>query len=103
MEWVGEAAGARWFNDSKATNAASAAPALAAFPPAPDQRLHWIAGGQAKGDGLSACRPWFGHVKRAYLIGEAMESFADEIGHAIPELGRAAVRERVGQDGKIQV
>lgn len=84
MEWVGEAAGARWFNDSKATNAASAAPALAAFPPAPDQRLHWIAGGQAKGDGLSACRPWFGHVKRAYLIGEAMESFADEIGDAIP-------------------
>lgn len=83
MEWIGEARGARWYNDSKATNAASAAPALAAFPPAPDQRLHWIAGGQAKGDGLAACRPWFGHVKRAYLIGEAMESFADEIGDAI--------------------
>ena len=84
MELVGEADGVRWFNDSKATNAASAAPALAAFPPAPDQRLHWIAGGQAKGDGLGACRPWFGHVKRAYLIGEAMEPFAAEIGDAIP-------------------
>ena len=84
MEWVGEARGARWYNDSKATNAASAAPALAAFPPAPDRRLHWIAGGQAKGDGLAACRPWFGHVKRAYLIGEAMEGFAAEIGDAIP-------------------
>lgn len=84
MELVGEARGARWYNDSKATNAASAAPALAAFPPVPDQRLHWIAGGQAKGDGLSACRPWFGHVKRAYLIGEAMEPFAAEIGDAIP-------------------
>lgn len=84
MELVGEAGGARWFNDSKATNAASAAPALAAFPPAPDQRLHWIAGGQAKGDGLSACRPWFGHVKRAYLIGEAMGPFAAEIGDAVP-------------------
>jgi UDP-N-acetylmuramoylalanine--D-glutamate ligase len=84
MEWVGEVAGVRWYNDSKATNAASAAPALAAFPPAPDQRLHWIAGGQAKGDGLSACAPWFGHVKRAYLIGEAMEAFAAEIGDAIP-------------------
>ncbi|MGV3729234.1 MAG: UDP-N-acetylmuramoyl-L-alanine--D-glutamate ligase [Sphingopyxis sp.] len=83
MELVGEARGARWYNDSKATNAASAAPALAAFPPAPDQRLHWIAGGQAKGDGLAACRPWFGHVKRAYLIGEAMAPFADEIGDAI--------------------
>lgn len=84
MELVGEVAGVRWYNDSKATNAASAAPALAAFPPAPDQRLHWIAGGQAKGDGLAACRPWFPNVKRAYLIGEAMEPFADEIGDAIP-------------------
>ena len=83
MELVGEARGARWYNDSKATNAASAAPALAAFPPAPDQRLHWIAGGQAKGDGLAACRPWFSHVKRAYLIGEAMEPFGAEIGDAI--------------------
>ena len=84
MELVGEVGGVSWFNDSKATNAASAAPALAAFPPAPDQRLHWIAGGKAKGDGLTACRPWFGHVKRAYLIGEAMEPFAAEIGDAIP-------------------
>ncbi|MBL8649824.1 MAG: UDP-N-acetylmuramoyl-L-alanine--D-glutamate ligase [Sphingopyxis sp.] len=84
MEWVGEVAGVSWYNDSKATNAASAAPALAAFPPAPDQRLHWIAGGQAKGDGLSACRPWFPNVKRAYLIGEAMDAFAEEIGDAIP-------------------
>lgn len=84
MEPVGEARGARWYNDSKATNAASAAPALAAFPPMPGARIHWIAGGQAKGDGLAACRPWFGHVKRAYLIGEAMEPFADEIGDAIP-------------------
>ncbi|MCA0210351.1 MAG: UDP-N-acetylmuramoyl-L-alanine--D-glutamate ligase [Proteobacteria bacterium] len=84
MELVGEVGGVSWFNDSKATNAASAAPALAAFPPAPDQRLHWIAGGKAKGDGLAACHPWFGHVKRAYLIGEAMEPFAAEIGDAIP-------------------
>ena len=84
MELVGEVGGVSWFNDSKATNAASAAPALAAFPPAPDQRLHWIAGGKAKGDGLAACCPWFGHVKRAYLIGEAMEPFAAEIGDAIP-------------------
>jgi len=84
MELVGEVGGVSWFNDSKATNAASAGPALAAFPPAPDQRLHWIAGGKAKGDGLAACRPWFGHVKRAYLIGEAMEPFAAEIGDALP-------------------
>jgi UDP-N-acetylmuramoylalanine--D-glutamate ligase len=87
MEWVGESGGVRWYNDSKATNAASVAPALAAFPPLPSMpkpRLHWIVGGQAKGDGLAACRPWFGHVQRAYLIGEAMEAFAAEIGDAVP-------------------
>ena len=87
MEWVGEFGGVRWYNDSKATNAASVAPALAAFPPLPSMpgaRLHWIAGGQAKGDGLAACRPWFDHVQRAYLIGEAMEPFAAEIGDALP-------------------
>ncbi len=84
MEFVGEHAGVRYFNDSKATNAASASPALAAFPPAPDKRLHWLAGGQAKGDGLAACRPWFSHIKAAYLIGEAMEPFATEIGDAAP-------------------
>ncbi|MBL0915856.1 MAG: UDP-N-acetylmuramoyl-L-alanine--D-glutamate ligase [Sphingopyxis sp.] len=97
MELVGEVGGVRWFNDSKATNAASAAPALAAFPPAPDQRLHWIAGGQAKGDGLSACRPWFGHVKRAYLIGEAMDAFAAEIGDAIPVERSGDLAAAVGQ------
>ena len=84
MELVGEARGVRWYNDSKATNAASAAPALAGPPPAPVPPLHWIAGGPGKGDGLNASRPWFGNVKRAYLIGEAMEPFANEIGDAIP-------------------
>ncbi len=100
MEWIGEARGANWYNDSKATNAASAAPALAAFPPAPDQRLHWIAGGQAKGDGLAACRPWFGHVKRAYLIGEATDEFAREIGDAIPVYRAATLDTAVAHAAK---
>ncbi|WP_033073733.1 UDP-N-acetylmuramoyl-L-alanine--D-glutamate ligase [Sphingopyxis sp. MWB1] len=97
MEWVGDIGDVRCYNDSKATNAASAAPALAAFPPAPAPRLHWIAGGQAKGDGLAACRPWFGHVKCAYLIGEAMESFADEIGDAVPVERSATLARAVEQ------
>lgn len=84
MEWVGDVGGVRFYNDSKATNAASTAPALAAFPPHQAPRIHWIAGGKAKGDGLQACRQWFGHIARAYLIGEAMQSFADEIGDAFP-------------------
>ena len=62
----------------------AASPSPVACPPAIQGKRWSGAGGQAKGDGLGACRPWFGHVKRAYLIGEAMEGFAAEIGDAIP-------------------
>ncbi|MFA7588607.1 MAG: UDP-N-acetylmuramoyl-L-alanine--D-glutamate ligase, partial [Novosphingobium sp.] len=41
MERVAEWQGVLFINDSKATNPASTAPALAAFPPAPDRRIHW--------------------------------------------------------------
>jgi UDP-N-acetylmuramoylalanine--D-glutamate ligase len=58
MERVAECNGVLFINDSKATNPASAAPALAAFPPNPEKRLHWIVGGLPKGDDLDDCAPW---------------------------------------------
>jgi UDP-N-acetylmuramoylalanine--D-glutamate ligase len=72
MERVGEANGVLFINDSKATNPASTAPALGAWP-----RVHWILGGLPKGDDLDACAPWFSHVVQAYTIGEAGPRFAD--------------------------
>ena len=66
-------------NDSKATNPESAAPALAAF-----ERVHWILGGQAKSDDLDACAPQFGHVARAYTIGDATEKFAALLDGKVP-------------------
>ena len=77
MERVAEAGGVIYINDSKATNPASAAPALAAFPPNPDRRIHWIVGGLPKGDDLDECAPYFGNVAAAYTIGEAGPRFAD--------------------------
>jgi UDP-N-acetylmuramoylalanine--D-glutamate ligase len=77
MERVGEAGGVIYINDSKATNPASAAPALAAFPPNPERRIHWILGGLPKGDDLDECRPYFGYVAAAYTIGEAGPRFAE--------------------------
>jgi UDP-N-acetylmuramoylalanine--D-glutamate ligase len=71
MERVGTRGGVAFVNDSKATNPDSAAPALAAF-----DRIHWILGGQAKTDDLDACAPSFGHIARAYTIGEAGPRFA---------------------------
>ena len=67
--------GIRIVNDSKATNADAAEKALASFP-----RIRWIAGGRPKEGGIAALRPLFGHVAKAYLIGEAAEDFAATLG-----------------------
>ncbi len=82
MERVCEAKGVFYINDSKATNAASAAPAIAAFPPEPGinagaPRIHWIVGGLPKDDGLGACGDHLGNVAAAYTVGEAGPMFAD--------------------------
>ncbi len=79
METVGEIAGVRYVNDSKATNPESAAHALASF-----DRVRWIAGGQAKTDDLDALQPWFGRIAKAYLIGASQAPFAKALS------GRAA-------------
>ena len=71
MERVREKDGVLYVNDSKATNPTATAPALAAFP-----KIRWICGGQAKTDNLDECAPHFGHVAKAYTIGEAGEMFA---------------------------
>ena len=71
METVADIGGVTFVDDSKATNPDSAAPALGSF-----DRVHWILGGQAKGDDLDACRPHFRRVVRAYTIGEAGDRLA---------------------------
>lgn len=77
MERLGEHDGVLFINDSKATNQASTAPALAAFPPDPAPRIHWIVGGLAKEDGLGECAQHLGNVAAAYTIGEAGPRFAE--------------------------
>ena len=84
MERVAEANGVLYINDSKATNPASTAPALAAFPPRPAPRIHWILGGLPKGDDLDECAPFFGNVAAAYTIGDAGPLFADLLTPHVP-------------------
>ncbi len=74
MERVGERAGVLYVNDSKATNTAAAAPALAAF-----DKIHWIVGGRAKEPGLGECEPHMDRVTAAYTIGEAGDAFAEAL------------------------
>ena len=79
MERVAEADGVLYVNDSKATNPASTAPALAAWP-----RIHWILGGLPKGDDLDECLPHLGSVVAAYTIGEAGPRFAELLEPLVP-------------------
>jgi UDP-N-acetylmuramoylalanine--D-glutamate ligase len=71
MERVREKDGVLFVNDSKATNAEAAAPALAAYP-----KVRWILGGQAKTDSLGDTAAQLDHVVKAYTIGEAGPMFA---------------------------
>ncbi|MBB3861354.1 UDP-N-acetylmuramoylalanine--D-glutamate ligase [Novosphingobium hassiacum] len=79
MERVAEAGGVLYVNDSKATNPASTAPALGAYP-----RIHWILGGLPKSDDLDECAPYFGNVVAAYTIGEAGPRFAQILEPVMP-------------------
>ncbi len=86
---VGERAGVRFVNDSKATNVDSAAKALQAFP-----KIRWIAGGMGKDGGIVALKPVLGTVVKAYLIGHSARDFALQIGdtpHEICETMERAV------------
>jgi UDP-N-acetylmuramoylalanine--D-glutamate ligase len=89
MERVVEHDGVLFINDSKATNQASTAPALGAFPPDPKirdgaPRIHWILGGLAKEAGLLDCEPYIGNVAHAYTIGEAGPAFAEVLEPHVP-------------------
>ena len=99
MERLGTCNDVLFVNDSKATNPASTAPALAAFPPQPDKRVHWICGGLPKEDNLAECMPHLGNVARAYTIGEAGPMFAGLLGPYCPvencELLAEAVRKAI--------
>lgn len=83
MQRVAEIDGVLYVNDSKATNAASTAPALAAWPAIDGKpRIHWILGGLAKSDSLDECAAGFPNVTHAYTIGEAGPLFARLLGEA---------------------
>jgi UDP-N-acetylmuramoylalanine--D-glutamate ligase len=97
---VGERAGVRFVNDSKATNVDSAAKALQAFP-----KIRWIAGGMGKDGGIAALQPFLASVVKAYLIGHSARDFALQLGgtpHEICEtmeraVARAAAEAETGE------
>jgi UDP-N-acetylmuramoylalanine--D-glutamate ligase len=79
MEEIGRLGTVLYVNDSKATNADSAAQALACF-----GDIFWIAGGKPKSGGIESLRGFFPRIRKAYLIGEAAPEFAATLGTAVP-------------------
>ncbi len=77
MEILGETDGVLFVNDSKATNADAARRSLETF-----DDIFWIAGGRAKEGGIESLAPWFGRIRKAFLIGEAAEDFAGTLKEA---------------------
>lgn len=79
MEQVGRKDHVLFVNDSKATNADAAAPALSTF-----QRIYWIVGGLPKEGGIEPLRSYFPRIAKAYLIGEAAPAFSATLGEDVP-------------------
>jgi UDP-N-acetylmuramoylalanine--D-glutamate ligase len=74
MEEVGRKDRVLFINDSKATNADSAAQALACF-----DDIFWIAGGKPKTGGIGSLAGFFPRIRKAYLIGAAAAEFAQTL------------------------
>jgi UDP-N-acetylmuramoylalanine--D-glutamate ligase len=79
MEEVGRLGKVLFVNDSKATNADSAARALASF-----ADIYWIAGGKPKTGGITPLAGFFPKIRKAYLIGEAANEFAGTLEGKVP-------------------
>ncbi|HZP71050.1 MAG TPA: UDP-N-acetylmuramoyl-L-alanine--D-glutamate ligase [Pseudolabrys sp.] len=79
MQQVGSKGNVLFVNDSKATNADSAAKALASF-----RDIFWIAGGKPKTGGIGSLAEFFPRIRKAYLIGEAANEFARTLDGRVP-------------------
>ncbi|MGN6551320.1 MAG: UDP-N-acetylmuramoyl-L-alanine--D-glutamate ligase [Pararhizobium sp.] len=79
MQPVGRRGRVTFVNDSKATNADAAAPALSSY-----EDIYWIAGGLPKEGGITSLSGLFGRIVKAYLIGEAAPAFAATLGQGVP-------------------
>ena len=79
MQQVGHKGNVLFVNDSKATNADSAARALASF-----SDIFWIAGGKPKTGGIESLAEFWPRIRKAYLIGESAKDFATTLDGKIP-------------------
>ena len=71
--------GVAFVNDSKATNGAAAAKALACY-----DDIYWIAGGRPKDGGIDGLGDYFPRIRQAFLVGEAALGFGQGLDGKVP-------------------
>jgi UDP-N-acetylmuramoylalanine--D-glutamate ligase len=79
MEFLGIVNNVQFVNDSKATNADAAEKALKTY-----DDIYWIIGGVAKEGGIEPLAKYFPKIRKAYMIGEASESFGKTLEGHVP-------------------
>jgi UDP-N-acetylmuramoylalanine--D-glutamate ligase len=103
MELIGNVAGVRYYDDSKATNVDAVLKSLESFP----GNIFLIMGGKDKGCDYKLMRQLVGQrVKSLLLIGEAADRIAAELGDvrtpqfcaSLPDAVRAAAKEATADD-----
>lgn len=85
--------GVAYVNDSKSTNAASAAVALGCR-----ENVYWIVGGRRKKTGLDGLEEFFDRIKHAFVIGEATDDFSDWFDKYGMEYSKAFTLEKALRD-----
>ncbi|MGL9682293.1 MAG: Mur ligase family protein [Wolbachia sp.] len=71
-ELLGKIENVFFVNDSKATNAKSSEQAILSY-----KNIYWIVGGISKEGGIESLSKYFTRIRKAFLIGESTEAFAN--------------------------
>lgn len=77
-ELLGKIENVFFVNDSKATNAKSSEKAILSY-----KNIYWIVGGRSKEGGIESLSKHFTRIRKAFLIGESTEAFANVMGNKV--------------------
>ncbi|MDG7055621.1 MAG: UDP-N-acetylmuramoylalanine--D-glutamate ligase [Wolbachia endosymbiont of Menacanthus eurysternus] len=77
-ELLGKIENVFFVNDSKATNAKSSEKAILSY-----RNIYWIVGGRSKEGGIESLNKHFTRIRKAFLIGESTEVFANVMGNKV--------------------
>ncbi|QOD38087.1 Mur ligase family protein [Candidatus Wolbachia massiliensis] len=77
-ELLGKIKNVLFVNDSKATNAESSEKAILSY-----KNIYWIVGGKSKEGGIELLSKHFTRIRKAFLIGESTEAFANAMEYKV--------------------